>query len=63
MINDYLKVYNNKLYYEDICLLDLCERYSTPLEIAYTEMINKRVNQLKHIFNQAIISNNYAGKY
>lgn len=63
MINDYLKVYNNKLYYEDICLLDLCERYNTPLEIAYTEMINKRVNQLKQIFNQAIINNNYTGKY
>ena len=63
MINDYLKINNNKLYYEDICLLDLCERYSTPLEIAYTEMINKRIKQLKHIFNQAILSNNYTGKY
>ena len=63
MNSDYLKVCNNKLYYEGICLHDLCERYSTPLEVAYTEMINKRVKDLKAIFEKAIENHNYSGNY
>lgn len=63
MNSDYLKVRNNELYYEDIRLLDLCERFGTPLEIAYTEMINKRIKELKEIFNEETNTNNYDGKY
>jgi len=63
MINDYLRIENNKLYYEDICLPDLCERFGAPLEVAYTEMINKRVKELKKIFSDTICENEYSGKY
>lgn len=60
---DYLKIVDNKLYYEDICLQELCKRYGTPLEIAYTDMINKRIKELKKIFKKAIDKNKYSGKY
>lgn len=51
------------MFYKDINLYQLAQQYGTPLEVAYTDMINERVDQLKSLFKQAITASSYPGKF
>jgi len=62
-LNDYLSVKKGFLYYKEIKLMSLVEKFKTPLEVAYTDMINEKVSSLKKIFSTAIKKNNYGSKY
>lgn len=61
--HEYLEFKDNKLFYEDIDLLELVKKYGAPLEVAYTPMITKRITNLKNLFAQKIEKYNYANKY
>lgn len=60
---NYLSYKDGCLHYEGIKLLDLVQKYNTPLEVAYTDTINKKIVWLKNLFNKVIEENKYEGKY
>jgi arginine decarboxylase len=60
---EYLSYKKDELHYEGINLLDLTATYGSPLEVAYTNMINKKIMYLKGIFTAAIEKNKYQGNY
>lgn len=62
-LNDYLSVHDGILYYKEVNLLDLAEKYKTPLEVAYTDIIRTRITELQQLFADAIEQNKYSGKY
>jgi len=62
-LNSYLSVKGDNLYYKNINLMSLANKYSTPLEVAYTDMINEKVMSLKKIYRDAIKKYNYPGKF
>ena len=61
--HEYLSVKNNELYYKDINLYELVEKYGAPLEVAYTPMITDKIQYLKNLFNEKIKKYNYPQKY
>ena len=62
-LNDYLSIKKGFLYYKNIKLISLIKKFGTPLEVAYTDMINERIKSLKDIFKKAIKENNYPSKF
>lgn len=62
-INDYLHVKDNHLFYENIDLFELAQKFGTPLEVAYTDLINKRIKELTAQFNKALKKYNYEGEF
>lgn len=62
-INDYLSIKNDCLYLEDIPIIDLVKKYGDPLEIAYTDLITKRIKYLKECFNNSIKKYNYNNNF
>lgn len=60
---DYLSIKNNVLYYKNINLLDLVKRYPSPLEVAYTDIINEKILYIKSLFKEAIIKYDYKSNY
>lgn len=61
--HEYLSIKNNELYYKDINLHQLVKKYNTPLEVAYTPMINEKILYLKNLFNRKIKEINPKIKY
>ena len=61
--HEYLSVQDDALYYKDINLAKLVEKYGAPLEVAYTPMITERVKYLKGLFAEKIKKHNYPEKY
>jgi len=61
--HEYLSIKNNCLYYKDLNLLELVEKYEAPLEVAYTPMITERIESLKGLFSKKIKELNYPNKY
>ena len=61
--HEYLSVKDNVLYYKDINLIKLVEKYKAPLEIAYTPMITEKVKTMKAWFADKIAKHQYQGKY
>ena len=51
------------LYYKDVNLFELVEKYGSPLEVAYTPMITEQILKMKNWFNLEIERQNYLGKY
>ncbi len=60
---DYLSYKDNILHYEGVNLLDLVSTYGSPLEVAYTDMIKKKINYLKDLFKTTIRNRKYQGEY
>lgn len=60
---DFLEIKNNKLYIENVDTEQLIKKYDTPLAIAYIDIIERRIEELKKIFNNAIQSYSFGGKY
>ncbi len=61
--HEYLSFKDSNLYFKDLKLLDLVEKYGAPLEVAYTPMITEQINKMKSLFNEKIKKYNYRSKY
>ncbi len=54
---------NNCLKFHDIDLMELIERYGTPLKFNYLPQISNNIQKCKSWFNSAIKENSYSGSY
>ncbi len=54
---------DDELYFNDLNLMELIATYGTPLKFTYLPSISKNIQQAKLWFQQAIINNDYRGKY
>ncbi len=61
--HEYLSIKNNHLYYFDIDLCELAEKYSTPLEVSYLDIIGDKVKYLKGLFEKKIAKYGYPAEY
>lgn len=61
--HEYLSIKDNVLYYKDINLLKLAEKYGDSLEVAYTPIITEKVQYLKKLFDEKINKYGYPQKY
>ncbi|MES2628339.1 MAG: arginine decarboxylase [Bacteroidota bacterium] len=57
------EVIDDELYFNDLNLMEMIETYGTPLKFTYLPSISKNIQQAKLWFQQAIIKNDYRGKY
>ena len=57
------EVRNNKLFFHDIDLMELIEKFGTPLKFTYLPKIGSQVNKARTLFDQAIERYDYKGKY
>ena len=58
-----IKVKNEQLYYNNVNLNSLAEKYGTPLKVTFLDLIKERVVSLKETFDKVIKENNYQGKF
>ncbi|WP_340198687.1 arginine decarboxylase [Ascidiimonas sp. W6] len=56
-------VEENSLKFHDINLMDLVEKYGTPLKFTYLPQISNNINKAKTWFNKAFSTHNYQGTY
>ncbi len=57
------KLVDNDLQFHDIDLMELVEKYGTPLKYTYLPKISENINRAKTWFNNAIEKHNYKGSY
>ncbi|TAH24889.1 MAG: arginine decarboxylase [Cytophagales bacterium] len=57
------KVENNELFFNGVPLMDIVNKYGTPLKLTYLPKISSQIQKAKKIFNDAIAKNNYQGSY
>lgn len=57
------EVIEDELFFNDLNLMEMIETYGTPLKFTYLPSISKNIQQAKLWFQQAIINNDYRGKY
>jgi arginine decarboxylase len=57
------EVEDNQLYFHGIHLMDLIQRFGTPLRFTYLPLIGLKIMQAKLLFQQAMIENGYQGTY
>src|SRR6478752_1550678 len=57
------KVVDNELHFNDVPMMDIIEQYGTPLKLTYLPKISSQIQKAKKWFNEAIVKNNYDGKY
>ncbi|TVR78715.1 MAG: arginine decarboxylase [Saprospirales bacterium] len=60
---DEFNVKNGQLFFNDISMMDLVEKYGTPLKFFYLPNISRNIQRAKKWFNKAIRDNNYNGEY
>lgn len=53
----------NLLYWNDLPLMDIIEKYGTPLRITYLPKIGQQIQKARRLFNSAIANNDYKGDY
>ena len=57
------KVENYELSFNNVPIMDIVEKYGTPLKLTYLPKISSQIQKAKRIFNEAIKNNNYSGNY
>ncbi|MFZ4929098.1 arginine decarboxylase [Chryseobacterium sp. Mn2064] len=62
-VPDGIDIKDSKLIYRGIDLLDLSEKYGTPLRMTYLPVISERINEMNSYFKEAMIKYGYQGKY
>lgn len=60
---DFLEIKNNTLYIENINTEQIIKKYNTPLAVAYVDIIERRISELKNLFDSTIKKYNFNGKY
>ncbi|MGJ3233749.1 arginine decarboxylase [Marivirga sp.] len=56
-------VENNALKFHDVPLMDIIEKYGTPLKLTYLPKISQNINQARDFFAKAFKKYNYKGNY
>lgn len=56
-------VEDNALKFHDVPLMDIIEKYGTPLKLTYLPKISQNINQAKDFFAKAFNKHNYKGTY
>ncbi|MDX5321404.1 MAG: arginine decarboxylase [Bacteroidota bacterium] len=56
-------VVDNELSFHDVPLMELIEKYGTPLKLTYLPKISSQIQKAKRLFNEAIEKHGYAGTY
>ena len=54
---------SNRLYFNDIDIHDLIQRYGSPLKLTYLPKIGEKIQYARKLFRDAIQRYNYNGKY
>jgi len=54
-------VEENELTFHDIPMMDLIEKYGTPLKLTYLPKISSQIQRAKKLFNEAIEKHQYKG--
>ncbi len=57
------KVVDNNLYFNEVPLMDIVNKYGTPLKLTFLPKISSQIQKAKKFFNEAITNNNYQGNY
>lgn len=57
------KVVNNELYFNEVALMPLIEKYGTPLKLTYLPKISQHIQLSKKLFKNAFEKLNYKGEY
>src|SRR5688500_12379028 len=57
------RVEDNKLLFSEVPLMQLVEKYGTPLRITYLPKVSSQIQKAKTLFKNAIEKFNYQGKY
>lgn len=57
------KLKNDALLFQNIPLMDIINKYGTPLKLTYLPKISKQIQKAKKIFNKAMKDADYKGKY
>lgn len=57
------KLENNQLKFHDINLMDLVQKYGTPLKFNYLPMISKNINRAKKWFSDSMKKHHYKADY
>lgn len=57
------KVVDNNLYFNEVPLMDIVNKYGTPLKLTFLPKISSQIQKAKKYFNEAITNNNYQGNY
>jgi len=57
------KVVDNDLYFNEVPLMDIVNKYGTPLKLTFLPKISSQIQKAKKYFNEAITNNNYQGNY
>ena len=57
------EVKDNKLYFHEVNLMGIVEKYGTPLKLSYIPKIGQNIRYAEDIFNGAMAKHNYAGNY
>ena len=51
------------LFWNDLPLTEIIEKYGTPLRITYLPKITQQIQKARRLFNASIANNNYSGDY
>jgi arginine decarboxylase len=57
------KVKDNSLLFNEVPLMDIIEKYGTPLKLTYLPKISENINKARGYFKKAIEKHNYKGSY
>ena len=60
---DFIDIKNNVLHIMGKNMLDIAQKYATPLSVGFVDVISTRINSLKQLFADAIQRHNFNGKY
>jgi arginine decarboxylase len=57
------KLMNNHLYFHDIPLMEVMEKFGSPIKITYLPKISAKIRMANELFNNEIKKQNYQGTY
>lgn len=57
------RIQNDELYFHDINLIELVEKYGTPLKISYLPKISENIKKVSSLFEESMKRHEYDGKY
>ncbi len=62
-LNDFLHIEDNQLYCHDINLAQLAQQWGSPLEVGFTPLVTRQVQNMYGYFAQAFRKANYQGEF
>ncbi len=62
-LTDHLEVRQNRLFCQDLDLLDISQQWGSPLEIGFTPLVTRQIHKMQGYFAQAFARKGYAGSF